>query len=142
MATQKVGFVSLGCPKALVDSERILTQLRIDGYEIVPSYQNADIVVCREVLEHIPVREWGAFVRDLFRVARQRVYLTTRFTPAPAHPFDLTDEVEADPSHITVLPQPFVRALCVVQGGHRDTVWENALDWQHKGRVLVYEVPR
>lgn len=45
MATQKVGFVSLGCPKALVDSERILTQLRIDGYEIVPSYENADIVV-------------------------------------------------------------------------------------------------
>ena len=41
----KVGFVSLGCPKALVDSERILTQLRIDGYDIVPSYNDADIVV-------------------------------------------------------------------------------------------------
>jgi len=33
--TPKVGFISLGCPKALVDSERILTQLRIDGYEMV-----------------------------------------------------------------------------------------------------------
>ena len=41
----KVGFVSLGCPKALVDSERILTQLRIDGYEIAPSYAGADVVV-------------------------------------------------------------------------------------------------
>jgi ribosomal protein S12 methylthiotransferase len=41
----KVGFVSLGCPKALVDSERILTQLRMDGYAIVPSYDDADIVV-------------------------------------------------------------------------------------------------
>ena len=41
----KIGFVSLGCPKALVDSERILTQLRSDGYEIAPSYQNADLVV-------------------------------------------------------------------------------------------------
>ena len=41
----KVGFISLGCPKALVDSERILTQLRIDGYSIVPNYDNADIVV-------------------------------------------------------------------------------------------------
>ena len=40
-----VGFVSLGCPKALVDSERILTQLKIDGYEIVPSYEDAQIVV-------------------------------------------------------------------------------------------------
>jgi ribosomal protein S12 methylthiotransferase len=43
--TPKVGFVSLGCPKALVDSERILTQLRSDGYEVVPSYDQADLVV-------------------------------------------------------------------------------------------------
>ena len=41
----KVGFVSLGCPKALVDSERILTQLRVEGYDIVPSYGSADVVV-------------------------------------------------------------------------------------------------
>ncbi|NIP16776.1 MAG: 30S ribosomal protein S12 methylthiotransferase RimO [Xanthomonadales bacterium] len=40
-----VGFVSLGCPKALVDSERILTQLRTDGYEISPTYEGADVVV-------------------------------------------------------------------------------------------------
>ena len=43
--THKVGFVSLGCPKALVDSERILTQLKMDGYDIVPSYADADVVV-------------------------------------------------------------------------------------------------
>ena len=42
---QKVGFISLGCPKALVDSERILTQLKMDGYDIVPSYQDAEVVV-------------------------------------------------------------------------------------------------
>ena len=41
----KVGFVSLGCPKALVDSERILTQLRAEGYLISPSYEDADLVV-------------------------------------------------------------------------------------------------
>lgn len=41
----RVGFVSLGCPKALVDSERILTQLRTDGYDISPSYEGADLVV-------------------------------------------------------------------------------------------------
>jgi len=40
-----VGFVSLGCPKALVDSERILTQLRAEGYAISPSYEGADLVV-------------------------------------------------------------------------------------------------
>ncbi len=41
----KVGFVSLGCPKALVDSERILTTLRAEGYEVSPTYDAADIVV-------------------------------------------------------------------------------------------------
>jgi len=41
----KVGFVSLGCPKALVDSERILTQLRTDGYDVVPDYNSAELVV-------------------------------------------------------------------------------------------------
>jgi len=41
----KVGFVSLGCPKALVDSERILTQLRTDGYDVVPDYDSAELVV-------------------------------------------------------------------------------------------------
>lgn len=44
-SSNKVGFVSLGCPKALVDSERILTQLKSDGYDIVPSYDDADLVV-------------------------------------------------------------------------------------------------
>ncbi|MBZ0132629.1 MAG: 30S ribosomal protein S12 methylthiotransferase RimO [Rhodocyclaceae bacterium] len=41
----KVGFVSLGCPKALVDSEQILTRLRAEGYDIVPDYEGADLVV-------------------------------------------------------------------------------------------------
>ena len=41
----RVGFVSLGCPKALVDSERILTRLRAEGYEVAPSYTSADLVV-------------------------------------------------------------------------------------------------
>ena len=45
VAKPKVGFVSLGCPKALVDSEHILTRLRADGYDIVPDYAGADLVV-------------------------------------------------------------------------------------------------
>jgi ribosomal protein S12 methylthiotransferase len=45
MNTPRIGFISLGCPKALVDSERILTQLRAEGYEMSPSYQDADLVV-------------------------------------------------------------------------------------------------
>ncbi len=45
MAVPKVGFVSLGCPKALVDSERILTQLRAEGYVTAPDYAGADLVI-------------------------------------------------------------------------------------------------
>ena len=42
---KKVGFISLGCPKNTVDSERILTQLRIEGYKISPDYAGAEIVI-------------------------------------------------------------------------------------------------
>lgn len=43
--TPNIGFLSLGCPKNLVDSERILTELRAEGYNIVPTYENADLVI-------------------------------------------------------------------------------------------------
>ncbi|OOC11642.1 ribosomal protein S12 methylthiotransferase [Dickeya dadantii] len=43
--SRKIGFVSLGCPKNLVDSERILTELRTEGYQVVPSYNDADLVI-------------------------------------------------------------------------------------------------
>jgi ribosomal protein S12 methylthiotransferase len=45
MPPPQIGFISLGCPKALVDSERILTKLRADGYTISPTYKDADLVV-------------------------------------------------------------------------------------------------
>lgn len=45
MTAPNIGFISLGCPKALVDSERILTKLRADGYTISPTYKDADLVV-------------------------------------------------------------------------------------------------
>ncbi len=43
--TPTVGFISLGCPKATVDSERILTQLRVEGYGVAPTYAGADLVI-------------------------------------------------------------------------------------------------
>lgn len=45
MSSPTIGFVSLGCPKNLVDSERILTELRTQGYQVVSSYENADLVI-------------------------------------------------------------------------------------------------
>ena len=49
---KRVGFVSLGCPKALVDSERILTQLKIEGYEITPHYEDAGVVIVNDQETH------------------------------------------------------------------------------------------
>ena len=46
----RVGFVSLGCPKALVDSERILSRLRSEGYETAADYAGADVVVVNTVI--------------------------------------------------------------------------------------------
>ena len=43
--TKKIGMVSLGCPKALVDSERILTRLRAEGYETSPTYAGSDAII-------------------------------------------------------------------------------------------------
>jgi len=45
MSNPRIGFISLGCPKALVDSEQILTRLRSEGYQISPSYQESDLVI-------------------------------------------------------------------------------------------------
>ena len=50
MSAPRVSFVSLGCPKALVDSERIITRLRAEGYEIARKHDGADLVV---------VNSWG-----------------------------------------------------------------------------------
>jgi ribosomal protein S12 methylthiotransferase len=44
-APPRIGFVSLGCPKATVDSEQVITQLRAEGYDIVPDFDNADMVI-------------------------------------------------------------------------------------------------
>ncbi|MGB5329329.1 MAG: 30S ribosomal protein S12 methylthiotransferase RimO, partial [Gammaproteobacteria bacterium] len=41
----RIGFVSLGCPKASVDSEQVITQLRVEGYDIVPDFDTADMVI-------------------------------------------------------------------------------------------------
>ena len=98
----------------------------------------ADVVICREVLEHVPVIEIPELVCDLFRIARKFVYITTRFTERGV--FDAETDFDTDPTHITCLSQPFLRSLCVLNGGKRRKDLEVKLDHQNKGRVLVYEV--
>ena len=98
----------------------------------------AHVAICREVLEHLTVRQVAEMVCQLFRVARKFVYITTRFNDLGA--FDVTDERSVDPTHQTLLSQPFLRSLCVLNGGRRRRDIETKLDHLNKGRVLVYEV--
>ena len=112
------------------------TVVNIDACNVPSNF--ADVAICREVLEHVPVIEIPEMVCDLFRVARKFTYITTRFHDGAV--FDATTDFETDPTHVSLLTQPFLRSLCVLHGGKRRRDLEQKLDHQNKGRVLVYEV--
>lgn len=99
----------------------------------------ADLVICREVLEHLTLRQIRAAVRNLCRMTTRYVYLTTRFSPHPEHLLSVCTRDELDPTHITLLNKEFLRTLFVLEGMRRRADLETAMDWQQKGRVLVYE---
>jgi SAM-dependent methyltransferase len=98
-----------------------------------------DLVVCREVLEHLTVLQVRRTVEQLCRASSRFVYLTTRFHPSPESLLDVTTDLETDPTHITLLAKDFVRCLFVLEGFRRRADLEERMDWSGKGRVLVYE---
>lgn len=98
-----------------------------------------DLVLCREVLEHMTILEIQRAVQSLCRVSDRYIYLTTRFHPEPETLLDVTDERHVDPTHITLLNQDLLRTLIVLQGFRRRADLEARMDWLRKGRVLVYE---
>lgn len=100
-----------------------------------------NLVICREVLEHLTVTQLATAVRNLMRLSNKYVYITTRFTAA-SHLLDCDGSDGLDPTHITMLNQDLLRTLFVLEGCTRRTDLEQQLDWMKKGRVLVYEVPR
>ena len=100
----------------------------------------SDIVICREVLEHLTIREVRQAVANLCRLSSKFVYVTTRFAQPPTSLLSVDTYDDLDPTHITMLNQDFLRTLFVLEGCRRRADLEAALDWQGKGRVLVYEV--
>jgi 2-polyprenyl-3-methyl-5-hydroxy-6-metoxy-1,4-benzoquinol methylase len=98
-----------------------------------------DLVVCREVLEHLTVLQVRRTVEQLCRASSRFVYLTTRFHPAPESLLDFTTDFETDPTHVTLLAKDFLRCLFVLEGFRRRADLEERMDWAGKGRVLVYE---
>ena len=98
-----------------------------------------DLVICREVLEHLTVLQVRRTVAELCRASSRFVYATTRFHPEPADLLDLTTDFETDPTHVTLLTKGLLRMLFVLEGFARRADLEARLDWGGKGRVLVYE---
>lgn len=98
-----------------------------------------NLVICREVLEHLTVPQIAEAVRNLCRLSDRFIYVTTRFAKTPRHVFDVDLADDLDPTHITMLTQPMLRALFVLQGMRRRPDLERQMDWQQQGRVLVYE---
>jgi ubiquinone/menaquinone biosynthesis C-methylase UbiE len=101
-----------------------------------------DLVICREVLEHLPVLDVNRAVLNMCRVSSRFVYVTTRFHPAPTSLLDLTSEPEVDPTHITLMNKNLLRLMFVLAGFKRRGDLEDRMDWLKKGRVLVYERAR
>lgn len=99
----------------------------------------ADLAICREVFEHLTVREIAVAVRHLCNLTSRYVYVTTRFHPNPASLLDVATSDGLDPTHISMMNQDFLRVLFVLEGFTRRADLEDQMDWQKKGRVLVYE---
>jgi SAM-dependent methyltransferase len=106
--------------------------------DLVPE-RSYDLVICREVVEHLTVLEVRRTVASVCRASSRFAYVTTRFHPEPRDLLDFTTQLEVDPSHITLLNKDFLRVLFVLEGFGRRADLEERMDWAGKDRVLVYE---
>lgn len=98
-----------------------------------------DLVICREVLEHLTVLQVRRAVTNMARMTSKFVYVTTRFHPSPASLLDFTTQFDVDPSHITLLNKDMLRLMFVLEGCRSRPDLEAKMDWGRKGRVLVLE---
>ena len=101
--------------------------------------QEFDVVISREVLEHLTVIEVAKAVREMCRVSSRLVYITTRFARQAQSIFDVETEFEADPTHITCMNKSLLRTLLVLEGFKSRPDLESGMDWMKKDRALVYE---
>lgn len=98
-----------------------------------------DLVICREVLEHLTVLQVKQAVVNMVRMTSKFVYVTTRFHPNPSSLLDFTTQFDVDPTHITLLNKDMLRLMFVLEGCRSRPDLEGRMDWGNKGRVLVLE---
>ena len=97
------------------------------------------IVICREVLEHLTIKEIHHTIRRFRAFYPHFVYVTTRFAKDPQHLLDVDTSDDLDPTHISMCNKNFIRVLFVLEGFKRRADLEDRMDWQKQGRCLVYE---
>lgn len=97
-----------------------------------------DLVICREVLEHLTILEIKKAVREICYGAKRFVYVTTRFS-SEHDILSVDTHDDLDPTHITLPSKDLLRLLFVLEGFKRRADLEEKMDWLGKHRVLVYE---
>lgn len=108
-------------------------------YEHLKPANAYDLVICREVLEHLTVFQVKKTVENMVRMTSRYIYCTTRFHPAPASLVDFTSQFDVDPTHMTLLNKDFLRLMFVMESCRSRPDLESRMDWGTKGRVLVME---
>ncbi len=98
-----------------------------------------DLVICREVLEHLTVFQVKQTVENMVRMTSRFIYCTTRFHPDPASLVDFTTQFDVDPTHITLLNKDLLLLMFVLAGCRTRPDLEARMDWLNKGRCLVME---
>ncbi len=110
----------------------------VDDPSLLPA--NAfDLVISREVLEHLTVLQVKQAVANMVRMTSKFIYVTTRFHPSPQHLLDFNQQDDLDPTHITLLNKDLLRLMFVLEGCRSRPDLEARMDWGGKGRVLVLE---
>lgn len=98
----------------------------------------ADLVICREVLEHLTLVQIRRAISNLCALSSKFCYITTRFS-SEHDLLRVETHDDLDPTHITLASKDLIRLLLVLEGFKRRADLEERMDWQKKNRVLVYE---
>lgn len=98
-----------------------------------------DLVICREVIEHLTVFEVKKAVANMVRMTSRLIYVTTRYHPSPADLLDFNQKDDLDPTHITLLNKDLLRLMFILEGCKSRPDLEARMDWGGKGRVIVME---
>jgi len=139
---RELGVDAIGYePAYATNIERADVAVRPFIRPVFPGVPEHDLVICREVLEHVPMRGGRLLdtIRRIVRCSTKFIYVTTRYCQKPETllSFDLADNL--DPTHITLLTKELMRTLFVLQGCKSRPDLEDVMDWQGKGRCLVFE---